>query len=144
MLSIETSDDPVAARPERKLGEAIWRGFRCRCPNCGEGRLFGSFPKTVDTCSECGERIDHHRADDLPAYLVIFIVGHIVVAGFMAAEAAFVLTMWQHLAMWVPVTILGSLALLQPVKGAVIGLQWALYMHGFGDEPDTIDTHPEA
>ena len=36
-----------------------------------------------------------------------------------------------------------SLALLRPVKGAVVGLQWALYMHGFGGEPDRIETHPE-
>jgi uncharacterized protein (DUF983 family) len=26
-----------------------------------------------------------------------------------------------------------SLALLQPVKGAVVGLQWALRMHSFDD-----------
>ena len=30
-------------------------------------------------------------------------------------------------------TMLMSLALLQPVKGAVVGLQWALRMHGFDD-----------
>jgi len=28
-----------------------------------------------------------------------------------------------------------SLALLQPVKGAVVGMQWALKMHGFDDNP---------
>jgi uncharacterized protein (DUF983 family) len=32
----------------------------------------------------------------------------------------------------VPLTIVLSIALLQPVKGAVVGLQWANYMHGFG------------
>jgi hypothetical protein len=32
---------------------------------------------------------------------------------------------------------------LQPIKGAVIGLQWAFYMHGFGDEPDQLEPHPE-
>jgi hypothetical protein len=32
-----------------------------------------------------------------------------------------------------------SLALLQPVKGAVVGLQWALRMHGFDDKaPESI------
>jgi len=36
-----------------------------------------------------------------------------------------------------------SLALLRPVKGAVVGLQWALHMHGFGDEADRVETHPE-
>lgn len=133
-----------SGRPERPLLQAMTRGFLCRCPNCGKGKLFKSFTKTVDECSVCGQDISHHRADDLPAYLVIMIVGHVVVGGFMAAELLLAWTSWQHLALWVPLTIVMSLALLQPVKGAVIGLQWANYMHGFGGERDLLDTHPEA
>lgn len=131
------------ARAERPLAQAMWRGFQCRCPNCGEGHLFRSFLKTVDNCERCGEEMNHHRADDLPAYLVVFIVGHIVVGAFMGAEMMFTLSSWQHLAIWVPITIAASLALLQPIKGSVVGLQWALYMHGFGGEKDILDTHPE-
>ena len=55
------------------------RGFRGRCPRCGEGKLFRAFLKTADNCSACGLDFTPHRADDLPAYLVIIIVGHIVV-----------------------------------------------------------------
>jgi uncharacterized protein (DUF983 family) len=130
-----------SGRPARPLATAMWRGARCRCPRCGEGRLFRSFLKTVDNCEVCGETIRHHRADDLPAYLVVFVVGHIVVGAFMGVERMSDLTMWQHLAIWVPLTIVASLALLRPVKGAVVGLQWSLYMHGFGgtdDAPDPI------
>ena len=78
----------------------------------------------------------HHRADDLPPYLVIFIVGHVVVAGYMIAEPFLDWNSWQHLAMWIPITLVMALAMIQPVKGAVIGLQWANYMHGFGGEED--------
>lgn len=132
------------ARPERRLWTAMKRGALGRCPHCGKGKLFKSFVKTVDECSVCGEEIHHHRADDLPAYLVVLVVGHIVVGAFMAVEATSTLSTWQHLALWVPLTIGSALALLQPVKGAVVGLQWALYMHGFGGEADTIESHPEA
>jgi hypothetical protein len=52
----------------------------------------------------------HHRADDLPAYLAIFIVGHIVVAGFMATDTWLVLESWQHLMIWIPITVILSLA----------------------------------
>lgn len=130
-------------RAERDTAQAMWRGFRGRCPHCGEGRLFGRFLKVVDQCEVCGEEMKHHRADDLPAYLVVLIVGHIMVGGFLSAEMMFRLTTWQHLAIWAPLTVVMSLALLQPVKGAVVGLQWALYMHGFGGEHDVIETHPE-
>jgi len=121
----------------------MWRGFKGRCPHCGEGKLFYAFVKTVDRCEVCGEEMFHHRADDLPAYLVIFIVGHIVVGGFMGAQALVDLSTWQHLAIWAPLTVIMAVALLQPIKGAMVGLQWALYMHGFGGEEDALETHPE-
>ncbi len=57
-----------------------------RCPHCGKGKLFRGFLKGVDRCDRCGEEYSHHRADDLPPYLTVFIVGHIVVALFMGAE----------------------------------------------------------
>lgn len=135
-------DDQV--RHERSLWQAIKRGAAGRCPNCGHGRMFASFVKTRESCGHCGEALHHHRADDLPAYLVIFIVGHVVVGLFMGVEATSELSLWQHMAIWIPVTIAMSLAMLRPVKGAVVGLQWALYMHGFGGHDDVIETHPEA
>ena len=132
-----------SGRPARPLGTAMWNGLRGKCPNCGEGRLFSSFVKVVERCEHCGEDMHHHRADDLPAYLVIAIVGHIVIGAFMGVEATTTLSIWQHILIWVPLTILASLALLRPIKGAVVGLQWANYMHGFGGEDDVIETHPE-
>ncbi len=142
-MTLQYGGELHTGRPARDLKQAMIRGFMGRCPHCGEGKLFRSFAKTVDDCAVCGEHIDHHRADDLPAYLVIFIVGHIVVGAFMGVEAAVELSTWTHLAIWAPLTVLGSIALLQPIKGAVVGLQWALYMHGFGEAGDTIETHPE-
>ena len=130
-------------RIARPLWNAMWNGFRCRCPKCGEGKLFSAFLKIAPACDRCGEEFHHHRADDLPAYLVIVIVGHVVLGGFMAVEMTSNWAMWQHLAVWAPLTVIMSLALLRPVKGAVVGLQWALYMHGFGGEQDQLETHPE-
>ncbi|RAZ77380.1 DUF983 domain-containing protein [Mesorhizobium atlanticum] len=130
-----------SGRVARPLWTAIKRGLLGRCPHCGKGKLFHAFVKSVDKCEVCGEELHHHRADDLPAYLVIVIVGHIVVGSFMAVEATTTLSNLQHALIWVPLTIILAVALLQPVKGAVIGLQWALYMHGFGDEKDEFESH---
>lgn len=137
-LSLRPADE--ANRP---LLQAMWRGARCRCPNCGEGRLFRSFIKTVDRCGHCDEVIEHHRADDLPAYLVVFIVGHVAVGAFMGVEMSVQWSAWTHLAIWLPLTVAMALALLRPVKGATVGLQWALRMHGFGGHSDEPERHPE-
>ena len=116
----------------RNARTAVKRGFLGRCPNCGEGKLFRAYLKPVDECAHCGEEMRHHRADDFPAYLTIFIVGHIIVGAYMSVDQVVDLAMWQQMALWNPMTGLLSLVLLQPLKGGVIGLQWALMMHGFG------------
>ncbi|WP_428428311.1 DUF983 domain-containing protein [Pararhizobium sp.] len=121
---------------QRPVGRSIKRGLLNKCPACGSGKLFGRFLKTVDACSSCGEQLDRHSADDFPPYIVVTIMGHVVLGGFMATEMILPMSNWAHLAIWVPITIIGSLAMLQPVKGGVVGLQWALKMHGFSGHDD--------
>jgi uncharacterized protein (DUF983 family) len=104
-----------------------------KCPHCGEGRLFGRFLKVVDHCEACGESYAAQRADDLPAYLVIVVVGHAVVPALLAVETAYAPPYWLQALIWLPITLVSSLVLLQPVKGAVVGLQWQTGMHGFQD-----------
>ena len=76
----------------------------------------------------------HHRADDAPPYFTILIAGHIVIPLLMAAELAYTPPIWLHLLIWVPLTAVLCLLLLPRVKGAIVGLQWAQRMHGFGQD----------
>lgn len=112
----------------------IGRGLSCRCPACGRGRLFAGFLKVRDRCEDCGQELHHHRADDLPPYVIIFIVGHVVGTGILLTELDYDLPLALVLTLWPLVGLVLCLALLQPVKGAVVGLQYALGMHGFGAE----------
>src|SRR5262245_43985934 len=125
----------AGAVEKRVLWSSLKRGFRGRCPRCGEGKLFRAFLKVDDHCSACGLDFTPHRADDLPAYLVIVIVGHIVVPLALSIETHFSPPVWMPLATYLPLTLILSLLLLQPVKGVVVGLQWALRMHGFDENP---------
>jgi len=130
-LAGSAPDVDEAEAEKRNVWQSIKRGMRCRCPNCGEGRMFNRFLKVAPSCPACREDLSHHRADDLPPYLTIVIVGHIVVTAIL-----FVFGRWEwptivHLFVWLPLTFVLCLALLQPTKGAVVGLQWALRMHGF-------------
>ncbi len=111
--------------------QAVLRGWRGRCPNCGEGHLFTGFLKVADCCPACGEEFFHQRADDFPAYLVIVLVGHTVVPLALTIEAEYAPALWLQVAIWVPLTACLSLALLAPIKGAVVAIQWFCGMHGF-------------
>jgi uncharacterized protein (DUF983 family) len=118
---------------KRDLWTAMKRGFRSRCPRCGEGKLFRAFLKVDNNCSVCALDYTPHRADDLPAYLVIVIVGHILIPIILWIETDYAPAIWLQLSIYLPVTLIASLGLLQPVKGAVVGFQWALRMHGFDE-----------
>jgi hypothetical protein len=50
----------------------------------------------------------------------------------LVSETRFEVPLAVQIAVWPILTLALCLALLQPVKGAVIGLQFALGMHGFG------------
>ena len=123
-----------ALKEKRDVWRALKRGFRGRCPRCGKGKLFCAFLKVDDHCSVCTQDFTPHRADDLPAYLVIVIVGHIVVPTVLWIETNYSPAVPLQLAIYLPFTLIASLLLLQPVKGTVVGVQWALRMHGFDEQ----------
>lgn len=118
--------------PKRDVKLAVKRGLRNRCPACGEGRILGGYLKSNDACPACGEELHHHRADDFPQYVTIFVVGHILVAALLVVD-----DMWPnlptafHYAVWPSLVIVLSLWLLPVFKSMLIAFQWALRMHGF-------------
>ncbi|MGI9367532.1 MAG: DUF983 domain-containing protein [Ruegeria sp.] len=124
--TIETTNDN-----ERQTWPAVVKGFRCRCPNCGKGKLLHSYLKVNNTCTSCGQELHHHRADDGPAYLTILIVGHLMAP---ALHVTFVQWRPEPLTLFL-IFALGCLALslylLPRMKGIVVAYQWARRMHGF-------------
>lgn len=122
------------------LKTALRRGLSGRCPHCGKGRMFRVFLKVADQCDVCGEELHHQRADDFPAYLVIVIVGHLVVPLVLHVEMTYQPAYWIHAAMFLPLTLGLALALIQPVKGTVVALQWHAGMHGFEESKKLRDS----
>jgi uncharacterized protein (DUF983 family) len=110
---------------------ALTRGLFGRCPNCGRGSMFRAFLKVADHCLNCGEELHHHRADDFPAYCVIFLLGHVLIPTVVWVEIAYAPPYWLQMLVWLPATVIAGAGLLQPVKGVIVALQWAVGMHGF-------------
>lgn len=99
-------------------------GLACRCPRCGKGPLFDGFLTVAERCTACG--LDLRKADsgDGPAVFIIFILGFLVVPLALLVESSFTPPMWVHLAIWPVVIVGGALALLRPMKGVMIALQY--------------------
>jgi uncharacterized protein (DUF983 family) len=131
MTMPKLSRTEVQMRLPKGPGEAMQRGLRGRCPCCGERTMFRRYLKVADACEACGEELHHHRADDFPAYLDIVIVGHILVPFVLAIETAYMPPMILSMTLWPLLALAMSLAALQPIKGAVVAVQWFSGLHGF-------------
>ncbi len=140
---IKTGQQPVSDRPIDTVSPRPWwrafrRGWMGKCPNCGQGRIFGAYLKVNGNCSVCNEDLSLHRADDAPPYVTIVIVGHLLVAILLHMEMAWRLPPMTYIYTLVPLAVILPLLLLPPIKGAIISLQWANRMHGFGGDGDDV------
>ncbi|WP_074257565.1 DUF983 domain-containing protein [Vannielia litorea] len=119
---------------DRPAKAAMLRGWRRRCPSCGNGPMMAGYLKVRESCPVCEEELHHQRADDGPAYLTILIVGHLL--------APLILIVYTNFRPDPLVLATGfsvgcvalSLYLLPRLKGLMVGLQWAKRMHGFGEK----------
>lgn len=129
------TDTPLSPSKEgstnRSVKLAMFRGFLCKCPSCGEGGIYDGLLTVKPACNVCDEDLSHEKADDFPAYLNVLIVGHIVVGFAMAMIKYNYFDIWTITFLTAFICVLVSLALMRPIKGLVIGSQWALGMHGF-------------
>lgn len=132
---------PSNTNEPRQTWQAIKRGLVGKCPHCGTGRMFKSYLKVCDHCANCGENLSHQRSDDAAPYMTIFIVGHVIVGAILAMEEYYGDTpTWFNVTIWPFLTLILCLWILPMMKGALVGLQWANKMHGFG-APDANSPH---
>lgn len=103
-----------------------------RCPRCGKGRLLRGLLTPESTCSGCGEDLRRHMAGDGGPYVLILVLGHVMVAGAVALEAAYAPPLWVHATVASVATLGLSLLLLPPVKRFMIAFS---IMHGAEQGP---------
>ncbi len=123
--------EPAIALPvKRSIPTSIFRGLLQRCPNCGIGASMEGYLRIREACPHCDEALGHIRADDGPAYFTMLISGHVVVPLVLIVEQVWHPPLYPLIA----VAVLGMVGLiwqlLPRIKGAVLGLMWALGLKG--------------
>jgi uncharacterized protein (DUF983 family) len=106
------------------LSTTILRGLACKCPRCGEGKLFEGFLSLRPSCSACGLDYAFIDAGDGPAVFIILIAGFIVVFCALIVEVTYQPPFWLHAVLWVPLVLLTTLAPLRSMKSLLIALQF--------------------
>jgi uncharacterized protein (DUF983 family) len=103
---------------------ALQAGLKCRCPNCGEGRLYAGFLRFKDRCDACGADLTIADVGDGSSFFVMFAALIIIVPSAMFFEFAFRPPGWVHVLIWPPVTFAFAILCLRPVKALLFALQW--------------------
>ena len=106
--------------------------LRCRCPRCGEGRLYAGLLTVRDTCEVCGLDLRSHDSGDGPAVGVMFLLSAIVVALAFWVEFTFNPPLWVHVVLWFPFTLLGALWMLRVMKAWLTAEQYRYHILGDG------------
>ena len=102
----------------------IATGLSCRCPACGEGKLFQGFLDLRPRCETCGLDYAFIDAGDGPAVFIILGAGFIVVFAALIVEFAYQPPYWLHAVLWLPLILLVTLLPLRPVKSFLAALQY--------------------
>jgi len=113
---------------------ALARGLRCRCPACGEGPLFDGFLHVRPVCQACGADLSAQDSGDGPVAFIVLIVGAVVVGLALIIEVRYGPPVWLHLLLWLPLTMILTLALMRPLKSLLIALQYKHRRHDFSEE----------
>jgi uncharacterized protein (DUF983 family) len=117
----------IAELPGGQVGwlAAMLRGWRRRCPRCGMRGMFAGYLSVSPSCRRCGLDFETIRSDDVAPYFTIAIVGHVMVPAVLVTEQLASPPNWLELAVFMPLTLAFTLALLPFVKGAVMGAIWS-------------------
>jgi uncharacterized protein (DUF983 family) len=102
----------------------ISAGMRCRCPNCGEGRVFRGFLKFKDQCEACGADLTVADVGDGASFFVMWVALILVVPPAMVFELLVRPPTWVHVILWPPIIVVVCLMLLRPFKATLFALQW--------------------
>jgi uncharacterized protein (DUF983 family) len=121
------------------LTQTILRGLACKCPRCGQGKLFTGFLTLAPACARCGLDYAFIDSGDGPAVFIIMIAGAIVVFTALIVEVKYQPPFWVHAALWIPLILAVTLWPLRAAKSLLIALQF----HHKAAEGRIIDRAPK-
>ena len=98
--------------------------LRCRCPRCGEGKLFSGLLTVRPACPVCGLDLSEADTGDGAAAFIILILGAVMVGLAFWVEFRFNPPLWVHAVLWPALTIPLSIAMMRPLKAALVFQQY--------------------
>ena len=110
--------------PPTTVLQSAMRGLACKCPRCGQGKMYAGFLTLAPACDHCGLDYAFIDTGDGPAIFIIMLAGAIVVTAALIVEVKYQPPYWLHAVLWLPLILVVTLGPLRAVKGLLIALQF--------------------
>lgn len=118
------NDSAGTPQSETTVLQSALRGLACRCPRCGQGKLYAGFLTLAPACDRCGLDYSFIDSGDGPAIFIIMLAGGIVVACALIVEVKYQPPYWLHAVLWLPLILATTLLPLRSMKSLLIALQF--------------------
>ncbi len=116
-MSLRPSSDVPAVSP-------LFSALACRCPRCGQGKIFRGLLTVTPSCAVCGVELHGEEVGDGPAAFVILILGALIVFAAAMVELKASPPFWVHLLLWPPLALVGTILLQRRLKAWLIAVQY--------------------
>jgi uncharacterized protein (DUF983 family) len=111
------------AAPENTVSVAQ-AALTCRCPRCGQGRLFDGILAIRPACGVCGLDFDGFDTGDGFAVPILIVLGAIVVGAAFWVDFRFNPPLWVHAVIWPPVTCVLAVLMTRYIKSFLAAQQY--------------------
>lgn len=106
--------------------QALWNGWRNRCPQCGQGRIWNGTDLN-ERCSNCSLQFEREKANWGAALWSFFVQGVLIAIGVPLVELVTDLSILHHVYLWTSFTVVFHVVFYHQMKAQAIGIQWALW-----------------
>lgn len=107
--------------------QALWRGLRLLCPDCGHGRIYARFTVMSQRCPVCGAQFEGEGGEFVGGVMIAYaITAVLVIAGVLAVEWWTDLPAAFHLVLWSVFSAVFLLTCYRNMKGLWLGIVAAM------------------
>jgi uncharacterized protein (DUF983 family) len=96
----------------------------CRCPRCGQGKIFAGFLAFRPACPCCALPLQQVDSGDGPAVILTFLLGFLVIPPILLFALHSHWPMWLHGVVWSAVILVATLGAIRPAKALMVGLHY--------------------
>ncbi len=92
----------------------------CRCPRCGDGKLFHGAIELNEACPACGLDLSDSDVGDGFVVPILIVLGAIIVTAAFIVDSRYAPPLWVHALIWPALTIVLALLMTRWLKAFLV------------------------